>query len=131
VSGALTRKSLLRATTRRLFADECVRLAYNAEVGRDEDNMPEEGYTEGAAIPCLFASATSREVIEGAEALAIDGKLWLPHDTIYDNRDRFRLTKRYGEAMPTPLTFAVVGAPRPGPEALVLKVALVTDGSDG
>jgi hypothetical protein len=130
VSGALTRKSLLRATTRRLLSDECVRLAYG-ETGRDEDNIPEEGYTAGAVLPCLFASATSREVMDGTEVLAIDGTLWLPHDTSYDSRDRFRLTKRYGDTLTKPLTFAVVGAPRPGPEALVLKVALVTDGSDG
>ena len=47
-----------------------------------------------------------------------DATVRLPVDTTFDMRDKFRITKRFGETLTTPLVFAFVSPIQRGPSGI-------------
>ena len=101
------------------------------------DDGPEPGpsaYTWGKEIPCGFQFLSPDDVtadgvgqhVPTSDAVA---RLALSHTTTPDTR--FRLTRRFGDTLETPLEFTVVGDARVGMFAQRVSLRRVTGGSIG
>jgi len=107
--------------------DLCVRLVYSADA--DDYGNPAPTYSTGAnvALACGLEHVSPAEVQSTGAVPVIDARLRLPVDTVLDERDRIRVTYRYGEAMTSPQDFEIIGPVRRGPSGLVLDLKLVTE----
>lgn len=93
----------------------------------DSYGLPAPSYTAGSAIACGYKSRSTREVQQGNETITVDAELRLTHGTTITSKDRFELTKRYGEALSPTLMFYVIGLPAIGPSGVVVNLKRVTD----
>ena len=109
--------------------DTAVRLVYR-ETGKDEYGMSIHEWAEDAELACGYDAKAIKEVMVGTQVVLTDARLRLPIGTVVDNRDRFRVTRRFGEILANPPTYEILGEPRQGPSGLLLDLRLVTDGSD-
>lgn len=125
-TGELTR---LRSAQEAAMMDTAVRLVYR-ETGKDEYGMAIKGWAEDAELACGYDAKAIKEVMDGTQVVLTDARLRLPIGTVIDNRDRFKITKRFGEILADPPTYEILGEPRQGPSGLLLDLRLVTDGSD-
>lgn len=105
--------------------DTAIIMTYVAGTG---DYGYAKSYTTGATVVCGY-QAKAKEVMQDTQVVMTDVILRMPIDTVISNRDRVKVTKRFGVAI-TPETYEILGAPERGPSGLVLKLRKVTDGSD-
>lgn len=105
--------------------DTCLILAYSAT--SDDYGNPDPTYTAGSALACGFEPVRPRELQESGEVPVIDARLRLPIGTTLDERDRMRMTKRYGETLSPAEDFEIVGPVMRGPSGLVVGLRLVDD----
>ena len=125
-TGELTR---LRSAQQAAMMDTTVRLVYRGNT-LDAYGMPIKGWAEDEEIACGYDAKAIKEVMNGTEVTLTDARLRLPIGTTLDRRDRFKITKRFGEILASPPTYEILGEPRQGPSGLLLDLRLVTDGSD-
>lgn len=125
---ALTSSELaaMRQTQESAMMDTCIVLTHGSGA-TDAYNTPSDGYSEGSPVRCGYRPGSTREVQQGNETVLVDATLRLSVGTAINSRDRVRLTHRFGEALATPLLFAVVGQPAQGPSGLVVNLRRVTD----
>lgn len=127
-----TERDMLRHNAEALMRDHC-----QLGIPTQPDDGPEPGpsiYTWGGEIPCGFRWEKSDDVtgsgagqhVPTSDAVA---RLALSHTITPDMR--FRLTRRFGDALPTPIEFAVSGDARRGFLAQLVSLARVTGGSVG
>lgn len=109
--------------------DTAVRLVYR-ETGKDEYGMAVFEWADDAELSCGYDAKAIKEVMVGTQVVLTDARLRLPIGTTLDNRDRFRVSKRFGEILADPPTYEILGEPRQGPSGLLLDLRLVTDGSN-
>jgi hypothetical protein len=105
------------------------------EETQDRTGQPISTYGAGASFPARFLGTRgirgAREANAAGAAniqiLTMDAAVRLPLDVIgiIHADDRIRLTHRFGEALPTPLEFDVVGAPQLGSASVVLSLTEV------
>lgn len=106
--------------------DTCVIMSHSAGAANNY-GKPADIYVDGAPTACGYKPRSTREAQQGNETVIIDAELRLPIGTAVKAADRVRLTKRYGEALATPLLFSVIGQPAQGPSGLVVNLRRVTD----
>lgn len=111
--------------------DECQLLSYDAGTA-NAFGLDAESYTLVQGWPCGFRPQARGESMNEAQVGEKLAEVRLPLEAEADlaTTTRLKLTKRYGQIQPEPLTFEIVGLPERGPSGLVLKVRQVTDGSD-
>jgi hypothetical protein len=112
--------------------DTCVILT--STITTDRYGKPVETFASGPPIPCGFrqggqTGAGTDEVMQETEVVTADAVLRLAITTIITPRDRIVVTHRYGVAVPLE-AYTVLGQPARGSSALVVKLELVTDGSE-
>lgn len=93
----------------------------------DNYGNPAPSYAVGDVVACGYKPRSTREVQQGNETITIDGELRLAHGTVITSKDRFELTKRYGETLSPTLLFYVVGLPAIGPSGVVVNLKRVSD----
>ena len=114
----------LQVTQEGHMMDTCVRLVYAAAT--DAYGIPQPTYTPAAtSLACGF-NPSSREMMN--QVPDVEAVLRLPADTVLDNRDRIRITYRFGTAV-TNEDYEIAGLPRRGPSGLLVPLKKVTDGS--
>jgi hypothetical protein len=94
----------------------------------NSQNEQDEVYTENMTdIPCgLELGAGNEPARERLTTLQWDGTLRLPYGTDWDERDRVKVIKQYGETLSEPLVFDIVGPIQLGPTAVRLAIRKVT-----
>lgn len=95
----------------------------------DSYGNPTPTYTDQAAISGGLRFMTPREVQRTGEVPIIDAELRLPISTVLDDRDRIKITHRYGTALAIVWVFELVAPPKRGPSGLVCQLRWVTDGT--
>ena len=101
------------------------------------DDGPEPGpsaYTWGKEIPCGFRFLSPDDVTAdgvGQHVPTSDAVARLPSQYRITPDMRFRLTRRFGDTLATPLDFTVVGDARVGMFAQRVSLRRVTGGSIG
>lgn len=103
--------------------DTCV--IQTATVTADAVGGASTTWTDGAAIACgvQFTSERRPENIEVAGTrYDVDATIRVSLDVVVSPADRIKVTRRYFAELDTPWTFEVLGAPRRGPSANVVKV---------
>lgn len=123
-----TERTRLRATMAETLLDSCRILAYTTGAA-DAYGMSAVTYTAGSEIACGYEPTASDEVQRENQVIVTDGKLRLPIGTTVTTSDRVLVTKKLGETLTTQPTYEIVGLVQ-GPTAIVLDLAIVTDGSD-
>lgn len=106
--------------------DTCVVCSYSAT--QDDWGNPSATYTDGDALACGFEHGAPDEIQESGDVPRIDGRLRLPLGTTLDERDRVRVTHRYGVELTSAETYEVVGPARRGPSGLYVDLRLVGSG---
>ena len=120
----------MQATQESAMQDECQILSY-AEAGKDKYGYPNAEWPAGLVSQCGFDPTASKEVMDKTEVAITDARLRLPL-SLYgsiDNRDRVRITERFGKVLAEQTVYEIIGEPERGPSGLVLNLKLVTDGS--
>jgi hypothetical protein len=125
-TGELTR---FRSAQEAAMMDTAVRLVYR-EIAANEYGMAIKVWSEDEELACGYDATAIKQVMDGAQVILTDARLRLPNGTTLDNRDRFKVTKRFGEILDDPPTYEILGEPRQGPSGLLIDLRLVTDGSD-
>jgi hypothetical protein len=116
--------SRLRTTQESAMQDTCQIGAY--DYVEDGYGNPTPQYTYGSALSCGFQHVRPREVQGSGEVPVIDARVRLPIATTIDERDRVKITHRYGEALATAQVFDIVGPMERGPSGLQINLKLVT-----
>lgn len=119
--------SRMRDVQESAMQDTCVVLAYSSSA--DAYGNPTATYTAGSAISCGLELVDPDEEQASGEVPTIDARLRLPMGTTIDERDRIRVTHRYGEALSSAQTFEIEGPVKRGPSGLVLDLRVVDDGT--
>ncbi|MCA9941634.1 MAG: hypothetical protein KC418_23500 [Anaerolineales bacterium] len=114
----------LQTTQAGHMMDTCVRLVYSSAL--DAYNIPQPTYTPGDTLACGFNPSPSKEMMN--QVPDVEAVLRLPVGTTLDNRDRLRITYRFGVAV-TNEDYEIAGQPRRGPSGLLVPLKKVTDGS--
>lgn len=116
-----------QATQESAMMDTCRVLVFTAGTS-NAYGQPAITYVAGAAIVCGWKPNT-KEMMADTQVPTWDGRLRMPIATAVGNKDRIRLTHRYGVALSPTQDYEIVGNPERGPSGLVLKLKSVTDGS--
>jgi hypothetical protein len=109
--------------------DKCIISRYMPDAV-DDFNVAEDNWQDDVEDTiCGFKIVTNQEAMEDAEVVMIDAELRLPFDTVFDRRDKIRLTYRLGEFVhaDNQETFRIVGQPIHGHCALKLKLVKDTE----
>jgi len=86
-----------------------------------------DDWTYGAAVDCGFHYTGGKEVErEDGVILKVDAELRLPIATTINEKDKFKLTYRYGEDT-TDEIYQVIARPRRGPSGLVVLLKAVEE----
>lgn len=110
----------MRAAARSTMFDTC-RIARYGGTGAPDGPEPNiAAFTLGADTDCGFDGDTSGET-DGAQETIASATIRLPFGTTIGAQDAILLTKRHGEALAVPEEYRVVGAPRVGTVAVVVK----------
>ena len=80
-------------------------------------------------VVCGVNPAKSREVMDNAQTTLTDCEIRLPFGTAVTSASRIKVTKRGGVSLAADEIYAVVGAPRVGPSAVVCACKRVTGSS--
>lgn len=117
-------REIMQAAAERTMLDTC-QILEPAETP-DVLGLPQRTYSVAATSACGLDQTASREVTGETGLTVTDGALRLPLSVAVSNRARIRVTHRYGEALPTPLEYEVLGEPMRGPSAQVLDLRTAT-----
>lgn len=122
-AGELTR---MRADAEATMFDVCEIGTFQAT---DTDGPePNQGdWTFGETVPCGFGVNTTRESA-GNQIPTASGEIRLPFGTTLSGADILKLLSRHGEWLETPELYRIVGEPRVGTVAVVVKVELILGG---
>jgi hypothetical protein len=123
-----TERTRLRATMGETLLDSCRILVYTTGAA-DAYGVSAITYIAGSEINCGYEPTASKEVQRENQVIVTDGKLRLPIVTAVTTSDRILVTRKIGETLTTQPTYEIVGLVQ-GPTAIVLDLALVTDGTD-
>lgn len=87
-----------------------------------------ETWTDRETLACgfSFAPSSSRELLGSTDVPETSHKLRLPHGTAVNEHDRIRITKRFGVAESTPITYEIIGPAHSGPSGVVVNLQRVT-----
>lgn len=118
----------MQATQQSAMMDTCVIEAFSFGL-TDEYGKQQPVYTAGVATACGFDPNRHSEVMEGAQVAIADAQLRLPLATVIDQRDRVKVTHRFGVALSNPDVYEVIGEVARGPSGVVVDMRNVTDGS--
>jgi len=119
--------AMLRRLYTEAMVDTCV--IQTRQEGAGDYGYGQPTYANGTAIACLFVAKPGEEV-DGAQAQGVDGEIWLPWATTVSNLSRIKLTKVYAKALPVVQVFEIVAGPARSQIRNVVKVKLVTDGTE-
>lgn len=99
--------------------DTCQIGVYSAT--QDASGEETATYTYGSDVVCGFSYTVSGEQWSALLTYSrIDAVLRLPLGTVVAVRDRVHITKRWGTALATALTFGIAGHPLDGPSGIVV-----------
>ena len=119
--------AFMQETQQITLHDTCLILAYT--VGTlNAYGKPAITYSAGTAVACGWKPET-KEVMQDTQVPAWDGRLRLPTGTAVGNKDRIRLTHRYGATLAPAQDYEIIGNPEQGPSGIVLRLKSVMDGS--
>ena len=83
--------------------------------------MVESWPTNSADVACGLDMRSGSEKADAEKTvISYDAVVRLPIATSVDPRDRFRITKRFGEALSTPLIYSIVSPIQRGPSGIRL-----------
>lgn len=119
--------AMLRRQYTSALVDTCVIQTRQEGVGDYGYGQPT--YTNETATACLFVAKPGDET-DGAQAQGVDGEIWLPWATAISTLSRIKLTKAYAKALPVTEVFEIVAGPARSQIRNVVKVKLVTDGTE-
>lgn len=128
---ALTETQLSRLQTHadESMWDTCELLTYD-DNAVNVYGVPEPMYVSAGTSECGFYTPRYWEAMQGSQVPVFDAILRLPIDTVISNVDRVRITHRHGVEQTNQQTYELVGEAAKGPSALVVKLRLVTDGTE-
>ncbi len=111
----------MKSTQESAMMDTCVVQTYAAGSQNAYGEYDSPTYTDGLPIACGFAWMTHVSEIEGSERVIVERvpQVRLPIGTVVDQKDRIKMTKRFGVTMATPEIFEMIGPPDEGPSGLV------------
>lgn len=118
---------MLRRQYTSALVDTCI--LQTRQEGAGDYGYGQPTYTNGTAITCLFVAKPGDES-DGAQAQGVDGEIWLPWALTISNLSRIKLTKVYAKALPVAQVFEIVAGPAKSQIRNVVKVKLVTDGTE-
>ena len=121
----------MQATQESAMQDECQLWSYTEGSLDDYGRSSSDPYSLLTTTPCGYKPDNKGEAMGKGQVVLTAGELRLPvsiEDSLTQTA-RIKLTKRFGVALTTPLTFNIVGNPERGPSGLVLKLERVTDGT--
>lgn len=98
--------------------DTCHKLAHSYSSGGL--NQQESTYTESMTdIACGFDPSPG-SIAHGDQMTTVtwDAVLRLPLGTTFDEKDRFKITKRFGQAQASPLTYRLASPAQVGPTCI-------------
>jgi len=127
-----TELSRMRSTQDSAMQDVCRIGAYRESMdgyGNPDTSSPGTLWTYGGEQICGLQHVRPRETQASGDVPLIDARLRLPIGTAIDERDRIRIERRYGEALPAAQVFEIVGPVQRGPSGLVLGLRLIADGT--
>ena len=108
--------------------DSCVIQRFATGDGDDYGPGGPPAYTDDdAAIACGFKPASVREIMDGTQVAMTAAQIRLPISTVLDNRDRIKVTKRFGVTLTPAEIYRIVGHPKRGPSGLIVQADSVTD----
>lgn len=106
--------------------DTCRKLTYSRTLNTYQE--PVVAYTEDTVdTPCGLEQKSGQE--QGADKNAVvtyDAILRLPITFTIDEKDRVRVTKRYGERLAAPIDYEIVSPQQRGPSGIRLLLKKVT-----
>lgn len=125
----------MQGTQEGAMMDTGIILKFTETNRTDEYGMPVSPFVEGPVTVCGFdgnpkpeqnapAGGGNQTQVEVSEA-----RLRLPIDIAIENRDRVRITHRFGVLLEKPIMLELTENPRRGPSGLLVDVRRVTDGS--
>lgn len=123
-----TELTRMQSTQDTAMQDRCQVGVYTAPTS-DDYALPVAVYTYGSAIVCGVEHVNPQEEHASGEVPVIDARLRLPIGTSIDERNRIKITRRYGSELSTPQVFEIEGPVKRGPSGLVLDLRVVDDGS--
>ena len=120
----------MQAIQERSMADTCTIQRYQSS--DDDYGNPKAAWPDGWSVLCGLKHVDPDEVQGAGNVPIIDARLRLSLDYVdmIDERDRIKITHRYGTALETPQVFSIVGPVKRGPTGIVLELKIVTDGSE-
>ena len=109
----------MRSAQDAAMQDTCRRLAYGATT--DAYGNPDVTYTPAAStVACGVRMVRPEELQASGEVPDIDAEIRMPIATVLDERDRIRVTARYGEDT-TDIDYEIEGPMQRGPSGLVVQ----------
>jgi hypothetical protein len=114
----------MRATQAEYMQDRCDLMVWVESDQTDAYGQPLSDYVPGATVMCGLDLRSSAEYPNG-EPGEFDARLRLRLDVAVSHIDRVRVTHRYGNVLPAPLLFDLIGPARPGVSAQVLDLRSV------
>jgi len=115
----------LQSTQESAMQDTCAIQTYSSM--KDGYGNPKPVYQDAYESECGLEHLDPAEVQATGQVPIIDAKLRLPLDTELDERDRIKITHRFGVELATPQMFEIDGPPEWGPSGLVLSLKAVDD----
>ncbi len=94
----------------------------------DVYGMPAEGYFLKAVSECGFDANAHKEVMDGTQVAITDARIRLPDGTAIGNKDRIKITHRYGTLQAEQPVFELIGEARRGASGVVCDLRLATKG---
>lgn len=121
----------MRAVQETAMMDTCVVLSYS-DGATDDYGKPQLTHLPNAAIAC-GVRYLQRNYARSGEAMDDVGlfatSIRIPLETPLTNKDRIKVTHRFGEALDAAVVYEIAGEIRRGPTCLTVEVRKVTDGS--
>lgn len=115
----------MQTTQESAMMDTCVVMAYSSMT--DDYGNPKPVYTDTYESECGLEHLNPAEVQATGEVPIVDARLRLPIDTELDERDRIKITHRFGAELDIPQTFEIAGPVERGPSGLELSLRIVDD----
>lgn len=112
-------RAMMRGIQSDLYHDTCIVETYSAGSSDSWGLGGQPTYTEGTSISCGFTPGRVREVMDNGQVIINEPKLRLPLTTTVTNKDRIKVTHRWGTELATAEVYAIRGITR-GPSGLVL-----------
>lgn len=129
-SASAAQYARLRANQEATLKDTGHVLTFTQSVGADRRQGP-GSFSVGAAISLGYRPTSPKEEHDDQEVAILLGRVRLPVGTAVTGKDRIRVTHIDGQALATPLDFAIYGPPMFRPTVIICNLTKITDGSTG